>query len=161
MSAQKRQLLVRLEYGGECVRECAFADLPAETRVGRAPDCFWRIPDADRSVSAHHAIIRKKGRKSIVIADTDSRNGIYFKGVAVKERKLSPGDSVGIGDAKLVAELVDVRDGSAAKFHTIEQLSGEDKNRTIQLEKPITRIGSGRECEVRIADSLVSHVHAT
>jgi pSer/pThr/pTyr-binding forkhead associated (FHA) protein len=160
MSAQKRQLLVRLDYGGECVRECAFADLPDETRVGRAPDCFWRIPDSDRSVSAHHAIIRKKGRKSIVIADTDSRNGIYFKGVAVKERKLSPGDLVGIGDAKLVVELVDVRDASVAKFHTIEQLSGEDKSRTIRLEKPITRIGSGRECEVRIADSLVSHVHA-
>ena len=160
MSAQKRQLLVRLEYGGECVRECAFADLPDETRVGRAPDCFWRIPDADRSVSAHHAMIRKKGRKSIFIVDTDSRNGIYFKGVAVKERKLSPGDMVGIGDAKLVVELVDVRDGSAAQFHTIEQLSGEEKSRTIRLEKPITRVGSGRECEVRIADSLVSHVHA-
>ena len=160
MSAQKRQLLIRLEYGGECVRECAFADLPDESRIGRAADCFWRIPDSDRSVSAHHAIIRKKGRKNIVIADTDSRNGIYFRGVAVKEHKLSPGDSVGIGDAKLMVEMVDVQSGSAAKFHTIEQLSGEDKNRTIQLEKPITRIGSGRECEVRIADSLVSHVHA-
>ena len=160
MSAPKRQLLIRLEYGGECVRESSFADLPGESRVGRAPDCFWRIPDADRSVSAHHALIRKKGRKGIVISDTDSRNGIYFKGVAVKERKLTPGDSVGIGDAKIVVEMVDIRDGAAAQFHTIEQLSGEDKNRTIPLEKPITRIGSGRECEVRIADSLVSHVHA-
>ncbi len=160
MSAPKRQLLIRLEYGGECVRESSFADLPLETRVGRAPDCFWRIPDADRSVSARHAIIRKKGRKGLVISDTDSRNGIYFKGVAVKERKLAPGDSVGIGDAKIVVEMVEARDGSAAKFHTIEQLSGEDKDRTIPLEKPITRIGSGRECEVRIADSLVSHVHA-
>ena len=160
MSAPKRQLLIRLEYGGECVRESSFADLPLETRVGRAPDCFWRIPDADRSVSARHAIIRKKGRKGLVISDTDSRNGIYFKGVAVKERKLAPGDSVGIGDAKIVVEMVESRDGSAAKFHTIEQLSGEDKDRTIPLEKPITRIGSGRECEVRIADSLVSHVHA-
>ncbi|MBQ3806547.1 MAG: FHA domain-containing protein [Kiritimatiellae bacterium] len=160
MSAPKRQLLIRLEYCGECVRESSFADLPLETRVGRAPDCFWRIPDADRSVSARHAIIRKKGRKGLVISDTDSRNGIYFKGVAVKERKLAPGDSVGIGDAKIVVEMVEARDSSAAKFHTIEQLSGEDKDRTIPLEKPITRIGSGRECEVRIADSLVSHVHA-
>lgn len=160
MRAPKRQLLIRLEYGGECVRESSFADLPDETRVGRAHDCFWHIPDADRSVSARHAIIRKKGRNALVISDTDSRNGVYFKGVAVKERKLVPGDSVGIGDAKIVVDVVEAQDASAAKFHTIEQLSGEDKNRTIALERPITRVGSGRECEVRIADSLVSHVHA-
>ena len=158
MSAGSRQLVLRLECGGACVKECAVADLPAETRIGRAGDCFWRIPDSDKSASSHHAVLRKKGRK-VVIVDTDSRNGIYFKGVSVKERKIAAGDIIGIGDAKLVAEFVTVGSGLAAEFHTLEQLGGEEKGRTIALDRPVTRIGSGRECEVRIADSLVSHVH--
>ncbi len=159
MSSAAKQLVLRLECGNVCVKECAVSDLPPETRVGRAPDCFWRIPDSDRSASAHHALIRRKGRKATIV-DTDSRNGIYFKGLSVKERKISAGDIIGIGDAKLVAEKVAVGGGTVAQFHTLEQLAGEDKGRTIALDRPVTRIGSGKECEIRIADSLVSHVHA-
>ena len=159
MSAGSKQLVVRLESGGVCVKECVLSELPPETRVGRAPDCFWRIPDTDKSASGHHAIIRRKGKRA-VLADTDSRNGVYFKGSAVRERKLANGDIIGIGDSKLVVELVSADNGPKAEFHTLEQLGGADKGRAIPLDKPVTRVGSGRECEVRIADSLVSHVHA-
>ena len=159
MSARSKQLVVRLESGGVCVKECAVSELPPETRVGRAPDCFWRIPDTDKSASGHHAIIRRKGKRA-VLADTDSRNGVYFKGSAIRERRLSNGDIIGIGDSKLVIELMSSDNGPKAEFHTLEQLGGADKGKTIPLDKPVTRVGSGRECEVRIADSLVSHVHA-
>ena len=160
MTFRSRPLRLRLEHAGTCVRECLASEMPEEALVGRAADCFWTVPDSDASVSSHHAVIRRR-RGSWVLRDTDSRNGVYFRGLAVAERKLAVGDVISIGESRIVVEDATGRDGTPSEeFHALEQLSGEEKSTTTPLKKNVTRVGSGRECEIRIADSLVSHVHA-
>jgi pSer/pThr/pTyr-binding forkhead associated (FHA) protein len=52
-------------------------------------------------VSRIHAQIRKTP-EGYVIIDFDSRNGIFFEGSKIKERKLEIGDEIEIGDAVIV-----------------------------------------------------------
>ncbi|MFH1231250.1 MAG: FHA domain-containing protein [Planctomycetota bacterium] len=52
-------------------------------------------------VSRIHAQIRKNP-DGYVIVDFDSRNGIYFEGSRIKERKLEIGDEIEIGDAVII-----------------------------------------------------------
>lgn len=160
MTFRNAKLRLRLEHAGTCVRECLADEMPGEALVGRADDCFWKVPESDKSVSSHHAVIRRR-HGAWVLRDTDSRNGVYFRGRAVAERRLSAGDVLSLGESRIVVEDASRQEGApVAEHHVLEQLSGEGKSATIPLEKDVTRVGSGRECEIRIADSLVSHVHA-
>lgn len=160
MSALGRHLKIRLEFDGATVSECLFSEMPDEALVGRSEDCFWRIPASDRSASGHHAKIVKKGRQ-LVLFDTESRNGVYYMGHTIAERRMAAGDIYGVGDAKLVVERKVETLEPSAKYHVLEQLSGETRGRLIRLEKPVTTVGSAPTCDIRLPDSLVSQVHAT
>ncbi|MBI5778164.1 MAG: FHA domain-containing protein [Planctomycetes bacterium] len=54
-------------------------------------------------LSRFHCQIRKTG-DDYVIVDLDSRNGIYFDGNRVKEKKLVAGDEIQIGKASIIFE---------------------------------------------------------
>jgi transcriptional regulator with GAF, ATPase, and Fis domain len=66
-----------------------------DTLLGR--DSSSRVSLADLAVSRHHCRIRKTG-DSFSIVDLDSLNGTFVNGVPVKERTLSHGDQIKLGD---------------------------------------------------------------
>jgi pimeloyl-ACP methyl ester carboxylesterase len=59
------------------------------------------IPIPDESVSRHHAVIERQG-DTYVIRDVRSRHGIWLGKQRVEEHKLTDGDVLSLGRAKLV-----------------------------------------------------------
>ncbi len=158
----KKNYTIRLELNGRLVHEISSAEISADIIIGRRSDCTWTIPAEDRSASGQHARLFLKG-KNVFIQDMKSRNGIYFMGEKIQERKISKGDIYSIGDSKLVVEdLVDeaVLTKSSLPHHRLEQLSGKNRGKIYQLAEDNIKIGASGGCNIVIEDSLVSHVHA-
>ena len=59
----------------------------------------------DPSVSRHHAELTVVGESGYRVADLESMNGVYVNGRRVRERMLSDGDELEIGDVRLSFEL--------------------------------------------------------
>lgn len=153
---------IRLELNGRLVHEISSAEISGDIIIGRRSDCTWTIPAEDRSASGQHARLFLKG-KNVFIQDMKSRNGIYFMGEKIQERKISKGDIYSIGDSKLlVEELTEeaVLTKSSLPHHRLEQLSGKNRGKIYQLVEDNIKIGASRGCNIVIEDSLVSHVHA-
>ena len=162
MIFKKISLIFRLELNGRVVQEVKSSDLDSEITIGRGEHCTLRIPAEDRGASGIHARIHRKG-KHYFIQDLNSRNGVYFMGGKIQERKLSAGDLYSIGDCKLLVE----RDSGDAlpraaqeQFHKLEQLSGPERGRIYRLTEDQMKIGASSGCSIVLNDSLVSHLHA-
>jgi hypothetical protein len=69
--------------------------------VGRMADC--RVPLSDPQVSRRHAELRR-GERGWLLVDLGSTNGTKVNGTLVKERWLSDGDTIVVGDTSLVFE---------------------------------------------------------
>lgn len=66
-------------------------------RLGRAPDCDVRFdPALERSVSSHHAELRRR-REGWELVDTQSSNGTFVNGRAVRRQLIQPGDVISLG----------------------------------------------------------------
>jgi len=77
---------------GEDVILYMLADL---THIGRSPAADIVFDDA--SVSRRHAVVTKRGEKTVILDDR-SLNGVRVNGERVSEKELADGDSVLIGN---------------------------------------------------------------
>lgn len=64
------------------------------THIGRSPAADIVFDDA--SVSRRHAVVAKRGEKTVILDDR-SLNGVQVNGVRVSEQELKDGDNVLIG----------------------------------------------------------------
>ena len=152
---------VRLEFEGRTLYEASFSELPEMLRIGRAADCRCRIPSNDKSASAHHARLEKTD-KGLFISDDASKNGIFCGRDRVGRRKVEPGEVYAIGECRLFAEADESVAGRAAfAHHKLEQLSGAEKGHVWNLEKPLVKVGSDFDADIRIPDLMVSRCHAS
>ena len=155
-------MILKLEYEGKVLYASAVDDLPDVITIGRASDNTWVMPREDHSASAKHGKIEKKGTK-LLLVDTDSKNGIYYLGNRIeKSIAIKDGCAYSIGGCRIVAEKTEQKTKekkSTEKYHKLEQLSGDGKGRIIKLSKETTWIGSNKECDIVISNSLVSHRH--
>ena len=131
----KKDYNIRLELNGRLIHEISSAKISNDIVIGRSSECTWTVPAEDRSVSGQHARLFLKG-KSIFIQDLKSRNGIYFMGEKIQERKIAKGDTYSIGDSKLVidelaAEAVLTK--NSLPHHRLEQLTGKNRGKIYQL----------------------------
>lgn len=76
--------------------------LPA--RIGRGEGA-WLSLDADGKVSRQHAELFERGG-AIFIRDLNSLHGTRVNGAVAREQRLSPGDTIRVGDSDIIAELV-------------------------------------------------------
>jgi len=91
-----------ISYSGGTTHE---VELPGNVCVvGRDPGCDIVLNDS--KCSRRHAVV-EDGPEGLVIRDTGSANGIYVNGKKVEQAPLRPGDSVRLGEVKLLllAEL--------------------------------------------------------
>jgi hypothetical protein len=67
--------------------------------IGRGSDVTVRLNDS--SVSRRHAEVRPSSDGGWVLTDVGSTNGTRVNGAAVRERRLTDGDTIAVGDAVL------------------------------------------------------------
>ena len=84
-----------IEDGDEVVLFALDRDL---THIGRSPSSEIVLDDA--SVSRRHALITRRGDRTVVLDDR-SRNGVHVNGVRVSEADLHDGDMVVCGHITL------------------------------------------------------------
>jgi pSer/pThr/pTyr-binding forkhead associated (FHA) protein/tetratricopeptide (TPR) repeat protein len=71
-----------------------------EVIIGRAPEGEANITVDDRSISRHHAKVKRTSRNVFTLEDMDSANGIKVRGRPVKEHQLASGDIIELGQVK-------------------------------------------------------------
>ncbi|MBV6496959.1 MAG: GGDEF domain-containing protein [Acidobacteria bacterium ACB1] len=81
-----------------------------EVVLGRALEADVRVNDTQ--VSRQHASVRavrsaESGQLAYILTDLDSRNGTFVNGGRIKERRLSNGDKITIGETILRFDLLD------------------------------------------------------
>ena len=160
------RLQFRLEHQHKVIGELSSDDTAGEVLLGRSRDCALVIPSEDRAASSKHAMLKKK-LGGIYIVDAGSRNGLFFAGERISERKLCAGDCVKIGESELhvisvAAEKKEKVAVAAAsnKCHRLECLTGVMKGQIIDLEQSMLRVGSDPDSELHLSDSLISRRHA-
>lgn len=159
----EKEIFLRLEYKDTILYEIQMDSITEPVTIGRGKDNLWQLPVEDQSASTHHARILKK-RKTLLLEDLKSRNGIYYLGQRVNGSiKLEKAGVYGIGDCKLIMEIRENSKVSAKKkeeFHRLEQLSGAEKGKIYNIKQSLLWIGADRDCEIQIPDSVVSRKHA-
>jgi len=69
--------------------------------IGRSKEVDWPLNDA--KVSRRHAELRREGNR-FVIKDLNSTHGMYVNGLQIETRGLVPGDTINLGDTKIIFE---------------------------------------------------------
>lgn len=114
--------------------------------IGRAPDNDWILPDPDRYVSAHHAIIDYQGG-AYYLTDSSS-NGIYVNdsdqsvgsGAPIR---LHNGDRLRMGRYRFAVSIVNVgRDGTSDTGVFLAEDAEEDGEFTDTTTLPSPRVDS-------------------
>ena len=156
-----KELIIRLELNGDVLQEVSSADIKEEISIGRNPGSTWVIPPTDKSASNNHAKLFVKGGHAI-IKDMQSRNGTFFQGERITERKLQAGDQIRIGDCLLKVESAAETGGRKAlhPFNRLDQLNGEAKGKLYDLDQETMKIGSAPDCAIVFNDAVISHYHA-
>ena len=156
-----KELIIRFELNGDVLQEISSADIKEEIAIGRNPASTWVIPPTDKSASNNHAKLFVKGGHAI-IKDMQSRNGTFFQGERITERKLQAGDQIRIGDCLLKVESAAETGGRKAlhPFNRLEQLNGEAKGKLYDLDQETMKIGSAPDCAIVFNDAVISHYHA-
>jgi transcriptional regulator with GAF, ATPase, and Fis domain len=103
------------------VRNCEFP-LRRDTAIGRDSDNAIRLDDA--AVSAHHCTISvREGR--CVLSDLESHTGTFLNGIPVKQRELTEGDEMAVGNS-VFAFHIEKSDSSGS--NTVQMYEGEALN---------------------------------
>lgn len=89
----------RLEVVSGPLKGRLFALPTGEVSIGRDPSNYISLLDS--LVSRKHCLIRKE-EQGFHLQDLDSRNNTFVSGVPVKERLLTPGDQIRIGNSILI-----------------------------------------------------------
>jgi pSer/pThr/pTyr-binding forkhead associated (FHA) protein len=96
--------LVRLTRGGTVESEVRLDQ--ADLRVGRATDNEIALQDPDKTLSRHHAELRREGDHWIYL-DLNSANGSWLGERRVTRMELVPGLAITLGDYQLTMARVD------------------------------------------------------
>jgi len=155
---------LKLAYESRTLYESTLSELPESLVIGRRPGCEWVVPQNLSLVSGRHAEIVKRGDR-LFIRDLDSRNGILFHGERIRERELSIGDSLEVGNCTLIVAgaaapaEVPARVAESPPAQILGQ-TGELEGRTYPIGSDVFTIGADPASSLHIANSMVSHNHA-
>ena len=161
-SALRGALTILLEKDGKVLFEFSSSSLDKPIVIGRGRECDWSVAGVDPSMSGRHAELFVK-HGTLRIRDLGSRNGLYFHGQRIQERRLVAGDEILLGACSLSVERAKTSssDGEVHRYNRLEQLNGPDAGRVVNLVGPAdVVIGSDPGCSIICADTLVSHRHA-
>ena len=117
-------LRIILEHAGTPLYELDTKDYGKEIIIGRSADCAWTLEGIDSSASSKHAVISKR-KNNFYLTDLGSRNGIFFQNKRIKERKLTLGDRISIGECVLQVDMPEVKNRKVTQFHRLEYMDAK------------------------------------
>lgn len=156
---------IQLKSNGKTLQTVRMETGCREVNIGRSRQCALQTPESDHSVSGTHARLFWKG-KSLYLEDSNSRNGVYFKGARItKPQKIASGDLFAIGSSSLLCEKLDSKKArTASKFHRLEYLNGDHAGKQVDIcpkeGETEFSIGLDPSCSLHLPDMLVSRRHA-
>lgn len=123
-------MLLRLEYQGKTLFEKSSEEISAPITIGRSSQATWQVPSEDEFLGRQHAEISVKGKK-VVVRDL-SKNGIFFQGERVQERRLAEGDRLQMSNVTLIAEK-EVKKPRVVLKHKLTVRSGDKQGKAAAL----------------------------
>ena len=151
-------LIIRLGYNDQTLYEIRAHEIASEIEIGRSSSCVWRVPSEDALISSHHAAIKRDGQV-IILRDKGSKNGTWFQGKRIEERKLKEGDRITLGHCVLTVE----RENIEAAFKAVaelEILTGHQRREHKLIQTARLTIGASPDSDLLLTDDLVSRNHA-
>jgi pSer/pThr/pTyr-binding forkhead associated (FHA) protein len=134
--------------------------------IGRDEECGLRLAGAD--ISRHHAFLQAVAGQFVVV-DLGSRTGLRQNGRAVRTALLSSGETVEVGPY-----TIRVTRSAGADFHELPTdheihrsnppiaLAFINQSKAVEpwtIDTPVTLIGSGKPCRIRLEHSTVAPQH--
>jgi len=131
--------------------------LKETTRIGKAADNDWLVPETDGSCADHHAklVLTPKGVEIVA----EEGNSLYYHGEQITRHLLRKNDRIAIGDSELHVKQSQLTQ-NACDVHRLEFLGGERDGEMVRLEKSPFRIGSAPDNDLVLASDVVSYHHA-
>ena len=151
-------LQIRLQHNDRVIHEICASDLAQEIEIGRSSACGWRVPVEDTVSSSHHAVLTRQG-KDVVLLDKQSKNGTWFCGRRIEQKKLKTGDRITMGRCVLVVEEVSKKTSGAMPAEIVV-LTGKLRNQHKPIQGAQFTIGSDPKADLLFLDDLVSREHA-
>jgi pSer/pThr/pTyr-binding forkhead associated (FHA) protein len=151
-------LRIRLQYNDKVLSEISAGEISLEIEIGRSSSCTWRVPHEDALISSHHAVLVRQGR-IVVLRDKGSKNGTWFQGKRIEERKLKAGDRISLGHCVLAVEL-ETEETQAKAVAELEVLTGNHRHERKPIQAEKLTIGTAPDSDLLLTDDLVSRNHA-
>ena len=151
-------MLIRLEHDGRIVEEISSNNISGELTIGRSTKCTWTVPREDTVISGQHARVFLK-RKAVWFKDLDSKNGSFFQGKRISDRKLRSNDRISLGNCTLLVEREDAG-GPVGAAPEIVVRSGKSRGQKKQIQPPAFTVGTDPGSSLVLLDTLVSRNHA-
>ena len=148
-----------LEHMGTPLYELKAEEYNGEIVIGRSQSCIWTLNGIDSSASMKHAVITKR-RNDYYLTDLGSRNGVYFQNKRIKERKLTIGDRISLGECTVLVERIEDEKKMYSQFHRLEYMDAKGHRTTVDINKPQMVIGSSPDSDIIIQNQLISSHHA-
>lgn len=151
-------LRLRLFYNDKVLHETNAAAITGELEIGRSSSCQWAAPPTDALISSHHAVLVRDGR-DIILRDKGSKNGTWFEGKRITEKKIRVGDHFTLGHCVLKVEK---ESHEAVTKHQVELevLNGNQRGEVKTIATEQLTIGTSPEAGLLLTDELVSRQHA-
>jgi len=151
-------LRIRLKYNDKVLCEIHAGEISAEIDIGRSSSCAWRVPSEDPLISSRHAVLSRQGR-IVVLQDKGSKNGTWFKGKRIEERKLKAGDRFTLGHCVLTVESENA-EAVVKAVAELEVLTGNQRHERKSIQADRLNIGAAPDSDLLLTDDLVSRNHA-
>ena len=158
-SSDSASIRIYIEHSGNILYELNSNDYSKEIIIGRSPQAPWTLDGIDSSASSQHAVLSKR-KNHFYITDLESRNGIFFQNKRIKEKKLSIGDRITLGECTVTVEEPHKNAKRQTHLNRIEYTNEKGRKTIVDIVKPQMSIGSGKDCDIIFLDQLVSSHHA-
>ena len=152
-------LRLRLFYTDKVLHEINAGSITGEIEIGRSSACAWAVPATDTLISSHHAVLVRDGR-DITLRDKGSKNGTWFEGKRITEKKIKVGDHFTLGHCVLKVEM-ESAEAVAKHLVELEVLNGNQRGEVKAITADRLIIGTSPEADLLLTDELVSRQHAT
>ena len=151
-------LRIRLQYNDKVLSEISADEISLEIEISRSSSCTWRVPHEDALIGHHHAVLVRQGR-IVVLRDKGSKNGTWFQGKRIEERKLKAGDRISLGHCVLAVER-ETEETQAKAAAELEVLTGNHRHERKPIQAEKLTIGTAPDSDLLLTDDLISRNHA-
>jgi len=155
MAKKKTVLQITFISGGKTIEKQLADAIDGVIEIGKDHSCPWRPTSADLTMREHHARLTAKGDLDVRLEPIDgapmTKNAHPFSG-----GKIAPNDRIAIGDSEIQVREVPKIIKSKERYHRLEGMNGEMKDKLFAMAHDPMTIGSAADCDLVIKSDIVA-----